>query len=80
MYSLVMQQNKFKTMDAKTTAAHLILDYLTLLGNLDDAKACALIAAKLVAEEYDIDLDPQKRVLWDNIIYETKNFNFDAKK
>lgn len=67
-------------MDAKTAAVHLILDYLTILGNLDDAKACALIAANLVAEEYDIDLDPQKRVLWDNIIYEIKNFSFDAKK
>ena len=55
-------------MDAKTTAANLFLDYLNITGAMDKARACAIHAATLVHNEYELDLDPGKHLLWKEVI------------
>jgi hypothetical protein len=73
-YSLVMQQNKFKTMDARTTAANLIADYLTIVRDLNVATLCATHHAQGIEAEYDIDLDPGKHIFWKEVVKQIKTF------
>lgn len=61
-------------MDARTTAAHLIADYVNIVKDLTMAKACALHHAEYIQAEYDIDLDPGKHILWKEIVKQIKLF------
>ena len=61
-------------MDAKTTAAHLIADYVKIVKDFTIAKACALHHAESIQAEYDIDFDPGKHILWKEIVNQIKTF------